>query len=120
MLCTPSYTVLTLPGCDVCVQAGPVPNVWLQLLQRCAADPECQPIALRSLAQQLAEHRTQSEQQLIELRAMVAHQQEQIVHLQQQQEQQLSAHQQVVSAQDARFAALESKLQQLLQCQPQQ
>jgi hypothetical protein len=51
---------------------------------------------------------------------VVAHQQEQIVHLQQQQEQQLSAHQQVVSAQDARFAALESKLQQLLQCQPQQ
>jgi hypothetical protein len=95
------------------VQDGSIPDVWLQLLERCAADPECQPTTLRSLAQQLSKQRTQSEQQLAELRAVVAHQQQQIAHLQQQQMQQLSACQQVAAAQDARFAALEGQLQQL-------
>jgi hypothetical protein len=42
------------------LQDGSAPDVWLQLLERCAAEPDCQPqasTALRSLAQQLAEQR---------------------------------------------------------------
>jgi hypothetical protein len=105
----------------VCLQDGHVPDVWLQLLERCAADPNCQPTALRSLAHQLSDQKAQSEQQAAELRAVVAHQQQQIACLegqQKQQEQQLLAQQQVAAAQGSRIAALEGQLQQLLQRKP--
>jgi hypothetical protein len=39
------------------LQDGSAPDVWLQLLERCAAEPDCQPAALRGLGQQLAEQR---------------------------------------------------------------
>lgn len=100
------------------VQAGPV-AVWLQLLERCAAEPGCQPIILRSLAQQLVEQRVQSEKELVESRAVVAHQQQQIARLQQHQEQQTSAqqqssaHQQVVAEQGALIAGLRDQLQEM-------
>jgi hypothetical protein len=38
------------------------PDVWLQLLERCAAQPGAQSTALRSLAQQLPEHKAQTAQ----------------------------------------------------------
>lgn len=79
--------------------------MWLQLLECCcAADASCQPKALGTLAQQLAEQK-----------AMVVRQQQQIAHLQEQQERQLLAQQQVAAEQGARIAALEGQLQQLLQ-----
>jgi hypothetical protein len=48
--------------------------VWLQLLERCAAEPNCQPTALRSLAQQLAEQRELT----LHLQHQVSQQQQQI------------------------------------------
>jgi hypothetical protein len=45
---------------------GPVRDVWLQLLKRCAAEPDCHPSALLTLVQ-LAQHRSlavQRQQQL--------------------------------------------------------
>jgi hypothetical protein len=82
---------------NVCLlQEGPDPDVWLQLLERCAADPNCQPTAMRSLAQQLAEQR-----------ALTAQQQQQM----QVQQQQLSAQQQVVEGQGARITGLQEQLQ---------
>ena len=108
------------------LQAGSAPDVWLQLLEECAGDPNCQPTVLRGLAQQLAEQRAltaqqqtaqQQEmsnaqqqlaeqaattaQQLAELRAIVAQQQEQIAAQQQQIAMllQLSAQQQVAARQ---------------------
>ena len=97
------------------------PDVWLQLLERCAAEPGCQPTAIRSLAQRLADQHALSEQQLDSQRAVIAHQQQQIACLegqQQQQEQQLLAQQQVAAAQGSRIAALEGQLQELLQRKP--
>jgi hypothetical protein len=45
-------------------QAGSRPAVWLQLLEKCCAeDPGCQPVAICSLAQQLAEQRALTAQQ---------------------------------------------------------
>ena len=79
--------------CFSVLQATSAPDVWLQLLERCAADPDCQPTALRSLAEQLAEQK-----------ALTA-----------QQQHQLAVQQQVAAAQGARIAALEGQLQQLLQ-----
>jgi hypothetical protein len=119
------------------LQDGSVPTVWLQLLERCVAEPDCHPTALHSLAQQLAEQRAvsallqqqllaqqqvshylsvQSAQQLAEQRALNAHQQQQIggLHMM------LLSHQQVAAEQGARIAALEGALQQLLQRQPPQ
>jgi hypothetical protein len=62
------------------LQDGSAPDVWLQLLERCAADPTCQPAALHSLAQQLSEQRAltgQHEQRLwIQERHMVAQHQQ--------------------------------------------
>lgn len=92
--------------------AGSLSAVWLQLLERCAAEPGCQPTALRNLAQQL-----------VEQNAMVVRQQQQIAHLQEQQmlaQQQVAAQQQVTREQGARIAALEGALQLLLQREPPQ
>ena len=60
------------------LQEGPAPDVWLQLLEDCAADPTCQPPAMRSLAQQLAEQRALT----AELQQQVSDQQQQITGLQ--------------------------------------
>ncbi len=56
----------------------PVPDVWLQLLERCAAESGCQPTILRTLAQQLEEQRALTTQ----LRQQVSDQQQQMVGLQ--------------------------------------
>jgi uncharacterized coiled-coil protein SlyX len=105
------------------LQVGPLPNVWLQLLERCAADPACQPTALRSLAQQLAEQRalTSSQQQGVSwLHNMIGriietsdrqHHHQCMVNCSNQQ--QVSALQQVVAEQGACIAGLEGQLQQL-------
>jgi hypothetical protein len=42
--------VLTLWDFAVLQAAGSQTAVWLQLLERCAAEPDCQPKALRTLA----------------------------------------------------------------------
>jgi hypothetical protein len=94
--------------------------VWLQLLECCVAEPDCQPAALCSLATALAEQRVltlQQQQRLAEQEAADRQQQQQIAHLHEQheqKEQQLSAQQQVAAEQSARIAALEGQLQQLL------
>jgi hypothetical protein len=112
------------------------PDVWLQLLVRCAAAPSCQSTAVRSLAQQLAEHRAltaQQQQQLAEQRALTTQEQQQIAglhqHLSAQQRHaaeqlaglqgQISAQRQLVIQQGAQIAALQAQLQLLLQRQQQ-
>jgi uncharacterized protein YicC (UPF0701 family) len=121
------------------LQASPVPDVWLQLLELCAAEPDCQPTVLRSLArqlaearaalaQQLAEQRVLTAQQLAELRGVVTQQQQQITTQQQviaaaqqqmaAQEQRLLAQQITAAEQGPRIAALEGQLQALLQRHP--
>ena len=66
-------------------QAGSPPDVWLQLLERCAAtDPGCQPAALRSLAQQLAEQRALTAGQIAGLQAQLSCEQQRAEALQQQ------------------------------------
>ena len=69
------------------------PDVWLQLLMRCSAEPRCQGAALRSLAQHLTEQW-----------ALTAQQQQQIASLQEQ----LSAQQHVAAQQGAQIAALQA------------
>jgi hypothetical protein len=93
VLADPCVLVLSL-GCVL--QEGPDPDVWLQLLERCAADPNWQPTALRSVAQLLAEQK-----------ALTAQQQQQM----QVQQQQLSAQRQVVEGQGTRITGLEGQLQ---------
>jgi hypothetical protein len=113
------------PLCCCALQDSPSPDVWLQLLERCAEELGCQPTALRSLAQQLAEQRrlsehrlaqqkVQREQQLTEQRVLNVQQQKQLAYLQAE----LIAQQQVVAEQGARIAALEAQMQQFLQRQP--
>jgi uncharacterized coiled-coil protein SlyX len=105
------------------LQVGPSPDVWLQLLERCAADPACHPTAMRGLAQQLAKQRVLTadhQQSLAWAHHMIGrlidgsgrHQQHQwMVNCSNQQ--QVSALQQVVAEQGAYIAGLEGQLQQL-------
>jgi hypothetical protein len=98
------------------VQAGPV-AVWLQLLERCATNSDCQPTVVCSLAQQLVEQRAltvQQQQQLLDLQQQMSAQQQLIAA----QQQQLVTQQQIAAQQGRRIAALEQHLQQLLQRQP--
>jgi len=100
---------------DACLcmllQAAPnqAPDVWLQLLQHCAAaDTSCHLGVIKSLTEQVAE---QQQQQLVE-------QQQQLVEQQQQnaeQQQQLAALQEVVSRQGAQLQALQVQVQSSLQ-----
>jgi chromosome segregation ATPase len=80
--------------------------VWLQLLKRCAEDPECQLTILCSLAQLLAEQRAEHS-------AATGRQQQQIADLRQQ----LSAQQQEAAKQTAglqeQVAGLQGQLQRL-------
>lgn len=100
------HNILTLLLLRCILQADAVHQsvpVWLQLLECCAADPEGQPTALRSLAQQLAEKRALSGQQ-----------QQQIAQLQKQ----VSVQEQLSTEQAARIDVLELQLQVLLQRYP--
>jgi hypothetical protein len=110
------------------LQAGSSPDVWLQLLEQCAADGNCQPTVMRSLARQLAEQRalTLTEQQRVCAHQQhIAHQHQQIASLQWQVstqhqhtmvlQQQLAAQQQFAAQQAAQIAALQQQLQQVLQ-----
>ena len=87
--------------CAALLQAGTsAPDVWLQLLDRCAAEPSCQSAVLHSLATQLAQQRQQ-----------LSDQQQQLAGLQQQ----------LVAAQQATaevIAGLQVQLQQVLQRLP--
>ncbi len=65
------------------LQANTGPDVWLQLLEYCATDPDCQPTALRSLAQQLAEQRAFSAQRLAKQRVVNTRLQRQVLDQQQ-------------------------------------
>jgi hypothetical protein len=85
------------------LQADPAPDVWLQLLELCASDPDCQPTALRSLARQLADQQLLTTQQ----RVLNAQQQQQIAGLQDQ----LSAQQRVVAEQGMQHRALVASLE---------
>jgi len=114
------------------LQAGPgePPDVWLQLLERCAADSDCQPAIIRNLAQQLLEREAinsqqqEQEQQLTDLQQQLAEQehinsqqQQDLADLRQQlvEQQQLNAAlQEQVAGHGAQLQALEAKFQQLL------
>jgi chromosome segregation ATPase len=125
----------------VLLQAVSAPDVWLQLLGHCVADPDDQPTALRSVVQLLAEQRAlgaSQQQQIADLRAQLSAQQqaasEQLAGLQErfsaQQrgaaehlaglQEQLSAQQQLATEQGAQIAALHAQLQQVLHHQHQQ
>lgn len=90
----PSFCVL---------QDGSTPDVWLQLLEQCAA-AEPGP-AVRTLALQL----TQQQQQLVDQQQQTAAQQEQIAR----QDRQLSAQQQVAADQGALIVGLQGQLQEV-------
>jgi hypothetical protein len=113
------------------LQEGDASDVWLQLLERCAAEPDCQPTALRSLAQQLAEQRALTAQhghQLpIQQKKLLA-QEQQIAGLQEQLsaqqlseertlttqlQQQVSDQQQRMLEQEQQIAGLQGRLQEL-------
>jgi hypothetical protein len=92
------------------LQAGSAPDVWLQLLLRCAAEPGCASSVLRSLAHQLAEARTTSAQQLAEQRALTAQQLAELRGLVSQQQQQVTAQQQMIAGQQQQIAMQEQRL----------
>lgn len=81
---------------------GSAPDVWLQVLGECADSPECQPVIIRSLSQQLAKE----QQQRLETEAL--HQQ------------QLDAASAEAAELRGRLAVLEGQVQQLLACLPRQ
>lgn len=124
----------------VLLQAISAPDVWLQLLEHCAADPDDQPTALCSVVQLVAEQRAlcaRQQQQIADLRAQLSAQQhaaaEQLAGLQdrlsaQQQvaakhlaglQEQVTAQQQLVAEQGAQIAALQAQMLQMLQRQQQ-
>ena len=133
----PTYALHCLPCFVFVLQEDSHPDVWLQLLEECAADPACQPTALHCLAQQLAKHRNVAaqqlsaqqhqnralQQQLAAQQQLVSEQQHQISDLQQQlsaqqgvaaeQQQLVVQQQQVVAAQGAQIAGLQDQLQAL-------
>jgi hypothetical protein len=125
---------------DYVIQNCYKPDVWLQLVERCAADRESQPMALRSLALQLAEQRDRDAEQsarvnrqqcqLWDLEEVVAEQGARIAVLEGQLQTAVAAreqemlskleHQQVVAEQGARIAVLEGQLQNALAAREQQ
>jgi len=62
LLAEASCDSVLMPALLVLLQAGPdqAPDVWLQLLEHCAASGSCYPSIIRSLAQQLAEQQQQN------------------------------------------------------------
>jgi hypothetical protein len=106
------------------LQDGSAPDVWLQLLEHCAADPYCQPTAMCHLGRRLAKQM-----------ALTARQQQQIAVLQEQlsaqplseqgalttqlqqqvsdQQQRLSAQGQMIGVQQQQIAGLQGQLQEL-------
>ena len=101
------------------LQEGPAPDVWLQLLERYAEDqPGCQPAALRSLAQQLAQQRAliALQQQQLTVQQDIAAKQHTLDEQQQQlnvMQERLSSQLQVTAEQDTRMAGLEGQLQEM-------
>jgi len=84
-----------IPALPNLLQAGPdqAPDVWLQLLEHCAAGGSCYPSIIRSLAQQLAEQQQQNAEQ----------------------QQQNAALQELVAKQGAQLQALQAQMQSCLQ-----
>lgn len=68
--------------CLYLLQASAAPDVWLQLLQQCVADPNCQTTALHQaiciLAQQMVEQRALSAQQVSDQQERLLAQKQQI------------------------------------------
>ena len=113
------------------LQEGSASDVWLQLLERCAAEAECQPTAVRSLAQQLAEQKAltaRHEHQLSTQQQQLLVQEQQIADLQEQLsaqqlaeqrtlttqlQQQVSDQQQGMLEQEQQIAGLQGRLQEL-------
>ena len=67
------------------LQTDSGPDVWLQLLVRCAAEPDCQPAAMCSLTDQrfLTEMRAVDQERLLQQEQLIAQQQQLIAQLQQ-------------------------------------
>jgi predicted transcriptional regulator len=116
--------------CLICLlfvlQDGSPPDVWLQLLERCAKDPTCQPKTVRILAQQLAEQRSltvQLQDRLAAQEQLVSDQQQQMSDQKQrvltqeqlnaEQQQQVAAQQQQIAVQQQQIAGLQGQLQEL-------
>lgn len=96
---------------------GCAPDVWLQLLEVCAAEPRCQPTALRSLAQQLAQQKAATAQQL-QQGTLIAEQQQQLAALQQVVVEQGAHYQALIAGLQGQLQELRAELQQLRQHQP--
>jgi hypothetical protein len=98
------------------LQENSAPDVWLQLLLRCATEPECKQEVLRELAHELTDHKslTLHQQQQLSAQQPQLAAQEQLVAAQQRQitglQEQLSAQQQAASEQ---MAGLQGQLQEL-------
>jgi septal ring factor EnvC (AmiA/AmiB activator) len=116
-----SVLVLVLP----CVQApaGSPPDIWVQLLERCAAEQAAQPAVFGSVVRELQQQREQAAQQAAQLQeqqeqaAQLATQLQQQVTQQavqlQQQEQELEATRAVAAAAAAEAAGLQGRVQAL-------
>lgn len=98
------------------LQAGGPPDVWVQLLERCCADPAAHKAATRSIAQQLAQQATvltiaaDREQHIAELEERVSVQQ----HVLSQQQGEIQQLQGQLAAQAQLVQVLQSQMQQLL------
>jgi hypothetical protein len=65
---------LLLPPLPVSLQApaGTPPDVWVQLLERCAADQQCQPALISSVVLQLQQQQQDTKEQVAAARAEAA------------------------------------------------
>jgi Mlc titration factor MtfA (ptsG expression regulator) len=77
------------------LQESCAPDVWLQLLLRCATESECKQEVLRAIAHELTEHESLTLQQQQQLSA---------------QQQQLLAQEQLVAAQQRQITGLQEQL----------
>lgn len=99
------------------------PDVWMQLLEHCAADPTCQPKTVRSLARQLSKQRVQLQDRVAAQEQLMSDQQQrvlaqdQLIAEQQQQiamqQQQIAGFQGQIAAQQQDTAGLQGQLQEL-------
>jgi uncharacterized protein involved in exopolysaccharide biosynthesis len=97
-------TELCLPPLPLVVQApaGSPPDVWVQLLERCAADQAAQPAVISSVVQQLHQQR------------------EQVIQLQQQHTQDLEAARAEAAELRGQVQTLQEQLQEVLAALKQQ
>ena len=109
----------------VWLQDGCPSDVWLQLLERCASESGGQPIVMRNLAKQMADHNAQLRQGVSDQQQQLSAQkqqmltQQQLITAQQQHvavlQEQMLAQQQEAAQQSVLIAGLQEQLQQVLQ-----